>query len=157
MCRRYLIIPFSIVIFSIAVCLFFLMKQETSDHKLAVKRKEVVRLIQEKKLIPDNFGRCILPQNYLNCSVNSKAYITIFKDGLGVLFPVSTGMKSNFSGYLYYDGTSLGHYDPLIEGRDMSIDLHSIDQVRLMDGTIYSVTVVKSIEQNWYKVYRDID
>ena len=156
--RLKLVISTIIAISLLIVIVFFKAKYDMGQKVLM--RKEVVELIRGKKVTPDNRGRIVLPLYLQDCSYAGKVYVTINKDSLSILFPVSLGMKSNFEGYLYYDGPDFSSYEPPSTDHVNEvkfIDIHSIDQVLPMDGTEYRVHIKKAIEKNWYSVYRDID
>lgn len=147
----------SIIIIFIIITLFI--KRYSSEKIIYQRRGDIVRLIQSKKLIPDNLGRCLMPTDYQDCSINGKVYVTVTESSFDVIFPITTGIKSNFTGLLYHNGPEFKTYAPGPDNqREVEfIDAHSIDQVQQMDGTIYRIIIERNIGNKWYKVLRDLD
>ena len=83
-------------------------KAKVEFNKYEIQRLEIIEMIKDEKLIPDEFNNVVLPDDYKNCSVDGEAYIYQNNiEGIDISFWMFRGMQSGSVELIYSTGEEL--------------------------------------------------
>ena len=109
-------------------------KTKVEFNKYEIQRLEIIEMIKDEKLIPDEFNNVVLPDDYKNCSVDGEAYIYQNNiEGIEISFWMFRGMQSGSVELIYSTG------EELIRKNESGPQIRKIEK----------------IQDNWYLVTTD--